>query len=519
MSASDWTKGYNATVDYAFEFQRFLIPDRLILSCLMQGLKPSASVLSGGRDDNRKLVYCELGCGQGLTINLMAARDPGGRYYGLDYSPNQVAYARDFAKAGGITNAAFLEESFEDLSTLDIPDCDVIVMHGIWSWVSKEMQDHILTFMRRKLKPGGICYVSYNCMAGRNDFPLRELLRVAERTSSATGEKKRVEDAIEFATNFAEGGAGYFERHAIAKKHLKELPEYPASYTMHEYLNANWSPAFFHDVSASMAQAKLTYAGQVDHVWNRDDLILPPEANVFRERLSSVEDTEFLKDMWHGNTFRKDIYIKGSRRVTLPEFEQIAAPLRFAPVKKPHELTFEMNTPRGKFDMSAQLFEPVLERLKKGIVTGAELTEIATRQGSNIVNVLQLMLISGQMALCVDEDAVERVSKSCGNFDEAVWAGVERGDEVYIASLPGLGSGVTLGFISYLMWRATQTGQKDRAAWVFSIIKKLNRPIRLKDAVITEDDKIREFLSEQEIEYDLGTGSLVNVGMQKQSGK
>jgi SAM-dependent methyltransferase len=515
MSIGDWTKGYNAAVDYTYEFQNFLIPDRLILACMMQGFKPSASILSGGREDERKLVYCELGCGQGLTLNLMAARDPGGRYFGLDYSPNQIANARAFAEAGDIANVTFLEESFEDLSKLDIPDCDVIVMHGIWTWVSKEMQDHILSFMRRKLKPGGICYVSYNCMVGRNDFPLRELLRVAERTSSVVGEEKRVEDAVEFAIKVAEGGAGYFQGHPIAKTHLDGLLEYKTPYIMHEYLNANWSPTFFHDVSASMAQAKLTFAGQVDHIRNRIDFVLPPEAMAFRDRLSSVEDTEFLKDMWHGNTFRKDIYVKGTRRITLAEFEQIVAPLRFARVKKAEELTLEVPTLRGKFNMSSLLFTPIHERLKKGIITGAELTDLARQHGQNIVEVLQLLFIAGQIALCVDEDAVERVSESCSKFDNAIWASVERGEELFIASLPGLGSGVNLGLINYLMWRATQTGQKDRAGWVFSFVKKMKRALHLKDETITEHDQIRAYLIEHEIEYDYATGSLVNAGMDR----
>ncbi len=513
MSATDWTNGYNAAVDYNYEFQYFLNPDRMILTCLMQGFKPSASILSGNSKDNRKLVYCELGCGQGLTLNFMAARDPGGRYYGLDYSPNQIANARAFADAAGIANVKFFEESFEDLSSLDIPDCDVIVLHGIWTWVSKEMQDHILAFMRRKLKPGGICYVSYNCMTGRNDFPLRELLRVAERTSTLVGQEKRIVEAVEFALKFAESGAGYFQQHAIAKVRLEGLLEYKAPYLLHEYLNASWSPTFFHDVSASMAQAKLTFAGEVDPMSNRIDFVLPPEAIAFLDRFSSVDDTEFLKDMWHGNAFRKDIYVKGNRRITLEEFEQIAAPLRFARVRKTEELTLEVRTPRGNFNMSPKLFTPVHEVLRQRAITGAELTDLARQQGKNIVDFLQILLASGQIALCLDEGAVEDVSKSFSKFDNAVWACVDRGEQLYIATLPGLGSGVDLGMINYLMWRATQIGQKDRAGWVFSYLKKMNRPIRLKDETITEDDQIRAYLIEHEIEYDCGTGSLVNAGL------
>jgi SAM-dependent methyltransferase len=518
VSQNDWNKGYNTSLEYTPDFQRFLIPDRLILTCLMQGLKPSIPVLSGGGEDTRKLVYCELGCGQGLTLNFLAARDPGGQYFGIDYHPDQIVNAQAFAAAGGITNISFLEKSFEDLAALEIPDCDIIVFHGVWSYISSEMQDHILAFVRRKLKPGGICYVSYNCMAGRNDFPLRELLRVAERTSPALSQNDRVVEAIEFSQKFANGGAKYFQQHTAAKSHLDQLPSYPASYTLHEYLNVDWRPVFFHEVAARMASAKLTFAGRVDQFWNRNDLALPAETNAFHERLSRIEDTEFLKDMWYGNSFRRDVYVKGSRRIDLPEFERLVAPLRFAPTKKPNDLKLEFTSLRGTLELAAALFEPILERLKVGDVTGAELTLLAKQHGQTVVDVLQFLFIAEHIGLCVDQAAVERVTKSCRNFDEAIWADIEQGKEAYVATLPGLGSGFAPNVVTYLMWRATQLGQQDRVEWAFSVLKKLNRPIRLKQSTITGDDEIRAYLVKQEIEYDDKIAPLVNAGMSSQTG-
>jgi tRNA G46 methylase TrmB len=79
-----WTKGYRTDQEYAFGLFPILYPDLLLLCAVLQGARPSAAILSGGRTDKRGLVYYELGCGQGLTLNLMAARDPGGSYFGID---------------------------------------------------------------------------------------------------------------------------------------------------------------------------------------------------------------------------------------------------------------------------------------------------------------------------------------------------------------------------------------------------------------------------------------------------
>ena len=100
MSArlSDWTHGYRTDLEYTFGVYTFLNPDLLLLSAVMRGVKPSTSILSGGAEDTRGLVYCDLGCGQGMTTNLMAARDPGGKYFGIDYNEAMIANARHWQK-------------------------------------------------------------------------------------------------------------------------------------------------------------------------------------------------------------------------------------------------------------------------------------------------------------------------------------------------------------------------------------------------------------------------------------
>jgi hypothetical protein len=48
-------------------------------------------------------------------------------------------------------------------------------LHGIWSWVSEDNRQIILDFIDRKLKPGGVLYLSYNTQPGWSAFmPLRD---------------------------------------------------------------------------------------------------------------------------------------------------------------------------------------------------------------------------------------------------------------------------------------------------------------------------------------------------------
>jgi SAM-dependent methyltransferase len=510
--APDWSKGYRTDVEYTFGLYPFLNPDTLLLSCVLQGFLPSTPILSGGKEDTRKLVYCELGCGQGLTLNLLAARDPGGQYYGIDYNPNQVAYARAFAKTAGLENAHFREESFEDLDRLDIPECDVIALHGIWTWISGPMRQHIVNFMRRKLKPGGICYISYNCTTGRNDMPLRELLVVGERTSTKTG-TDRVADAVTFAKAVAESGAGYFNHHPVAKGRLDNLTVHKPQYVIHEYLNADWQPTFFSEVARSLAEAKLNYAAAVDMSWNRLDLVLPKEAIAFKNRLTNVEDVEFLKDLWNGTMFRKDIYIKGSKPLNQTEQEKLLAPLRFALTKPAKDTSLDFKAPIGSGQMSAAHFNAVLERLKQGPATGAELSAIAKANRTNLVNVLQLLHVSNQIGLCINKDAVQRISQSLTKFDQAVWEEVERGGEIYLVTQHGLGTGATLNNIDYLIWRATQLKVKDRALFTRDALRAVGRGILHEGKPILDDEPMLEFLKTKVKSFDETVEQLMTAGM------
>ena len=111
----------------------------LLLTCVLQGMQPPAEVVATG-PAARQLAYCDLGSGQGITVNLMAARDPHGRYFGIDYNPAQIGNARTFADAAGLDNIEFIEDSFGNLDKHDLPDFDIVCIHGIISWVKPEIR-------------------------------------------------------------------------------------------------------------------------------------------------------------------------------------------------------------------------------------------------------------------------------------------------------------------------------------------------------------------------------------------
>ena len=100
---ADWRQGYRSDIEYLHMFHNFLNPDQLLLTCVLLGMRPPADVVATG-PAGRKLAYCDLGSGQGVTVNVMAARDPPGHYVGIDYNPAQIRNARGFPASAGPGN-------------------------------------------------------------------------------------------------------------------------------------------------------------------------------------------------------------------------------------------------------------------------------------------------------------------------------------------------------------------------------------------------------------------------------
>ncbi len=89
----NWTAGYVAEIDYTYGFYRELTPSVLAFCASMANLATPVSLSS--------FRYCELGCGQGFSANVIAAANPNAEVYATDFNPSQIAGARQLADEAG----------------------------------------------------------------------------------------------------------------------------------------------------------------------------------------------------------------------------------------------------------------------------------------------------------------------------------------------------------------------------------------------------------------------------------
>jgi len=107
---ADWGSGYVTDTAYVHDFCRVQTPAILSLAALSKGV-----AVPGGRGE--PLTYCDLGCGQGFTANLVAAANPQAEVFAADFNPTHIAGARALADAAGLKNVQFREAGFDEISS------------------------------------------------------------------------------------------------------------------------------------------------------------------------------------------------------------------------------------------------------------------------------------------------------------------------------------------------------------------------------------------------------------------
>ncbi len=315
---STWSEGYVMDISYTTNFYHHQVPDFLNFCLLLYGFEPL--------DLNKEFVYCELGCGKGLTSLIMAVLYPHAKFYAIDFNPEHIFFATKIKEEIGLDNIEFIEISFKEMVDERIdefPEFDFITLHGVFSWINHENRLKIVEFANKKLKPGGILNVSYNNMCGWFMMvPFQKFIIDFSKLFPEVISVRKVETATKLIKKIQEVGGIYFNIPPL-KKRLHKMDEQEINYIVHEYLNEDWQPLFFTEVLSYMQMAKLKYVGMADPIWKFERLIFSESQLKVLNELRSAFLKEMVKDYILNLSFRRDIFIKGGSYIPSSLYQKI----------------------------------------------------------------------------------------------------------------------------------------------------------------------------------------------------
>jgi SAM-dependent methyltransferase len=291
---------YVTDVPYARRFVRELSPAWLDFTALICGFQPPP------RENG--FAWCELGCGHGVTPALLAAAHPDGRFIGIDLMPQHVEFAEQLCRDAGIANAAFHALDFAAAEKLDLPRFDTIVAHGVYTWVDAAAQADLLRFVDRHLKPGGLLYLSYDCLPGwAGDMPLQHLLRVL--TERAQGDSiARLDGADKIITALQGLGADVLRLGAMGREWEALRRTLPPGYFVHQFLPPAWKPIYVTELRQAVSTIGLAPVGSATIRENVDAFTLDRPARELVAAASDPDLRELLRDYLLQKRFRRDVF-------------------------------------------------------------------------------------------------------------------------------------------------------------------------------------------------------------------
>jgi SAM-dependent methyltransferase len=374
---SDWTQGYVTDVLYTEHFFRELAPSWLNYVAALNGCQP--------RPLDPGFTYMELGCGLGQSVALMAGAHPQGRFFGVDFNPAHVDWGRRYAAEAGIGNVEFLERSFLDLTAQEVPECDFIVFHGVYTWVGPAARAGIQRIIRERLKPGGLVYTSYNCLPGwAADSPLQKL--VYETARHLTGDSsQRTQAALKGIEELVGAKFAYFTATPTAGKMAAKMAERNANYLAHEFLNDYWTPFYSSEVADEMANAKLTFVGSATLAENHLELLGSDELQAKVKAQPTQRLRQLFQDVAQNQRFRRDVFVRGHAQLNRAGIARNMERQAFGALRDLKSQANVAKVARGEVKFDEKAFPALKEALQQGTWTIAELRrEMAARKLANV---------------------------------------------------------------------------------------------------------------------------------------
>jgi SAM-dependent methyltransferase len=396
---SDWSQGYVHDLAYTDNFFAELAPAHLNYVAILNGYRP--------RPLDRPFTYCELGCGNGQSSTVLAAANPTGQFFACDINPTHVQTARRWVEAGKVGNLTVLEASFAQMVGANLPDFDFIVFHGVYSWIGPLVRRAIIEFMHKKLKPGGLVYISYNCLPGWSNVAPLQRLMIELSPSEAPDTLARVGLSLDAIKELRDLKIAYFAANPGASQFVDRIAGQPKSYLAHEYFNRDWTPFYSADVARELQAAKLTYVGSATLIENHRSVLMGQQAAALVAKQATRERQELLKDFVINQRFRRDVFAKSIPNLPAAEANRELERVALGLYKPAQDIAFQIKSPAGEFKFDNQLVRSVVANLADGPLTFGELPERPALKASpkaEVVKAAHTLLAAGQAVVFASAD-------------------------------------------------------------------------------------------------------------------
>ena len=486
LNTDSWTQGYVADVSYDYSFFSELAPIEIGFNLLNRGFFPPSL---------GQFTYCELGCGQGFTTNVLAAANPQGEFWGIDFNPTHVAEAQRLADAAKLSNIRFLDQSFAEFLKTQTPKFDFITLHGVYSWINADNRQVIVDILRQKLKVGGAVYISYNALPGWSTVqPMRDLM--AKYTEGIDNSSlQRVNKGMTFAHQLHQLQGKYFTENPSVIHDLQALEHSSYNYLAHEYFNHDFCPLYHVDVAQQLSAAKLTFATSADADAQFQDLALDKQQSEFLATLDKPALCETTRDFFLNTRFRRDIFLRGPIRLSALEQGEYLSKMRFALIIDPDTIDKEPELAGQPIPLKQEIVQPIVAALADRPQTLRALIQqpsLARLDFASVLQTLNLLVATCAVVPALPQDHEDERHQAIAGLNTEILKRSRFGADTQVLASPMTGSGIEISRPEQLFLLAHQCGA-DPAPFIWTILQLQGAKLMKEDNVLeTPEENIAE---------------------------
>ncbi len=493
---SSWSMGYMTDTLYTFGYYQELNPLRAKFIFNQAGL---------AFPDMKSGYACELGFGQGVSINIHANASTT-TWYGNDFNPSQVNFARHLAQKGA-ANIHLFEESFgEFVERDDLPKFDYIALHGIWSWISRENQDFIVEFIKKNLKVGGVVYISYNVSPGFMTFePVRQLM--AEFSKNLVAPKLNVDEKLKAIRGFIESvirvNPAVLQNNPMLPQRIQTTFTKDSHYVFAEYCNDFWHIIHFSDMVKDLDHAKLSFACSATGTEHLDNINLTPDQQQFLASLRGTPLYESTRDFIVNQQFRRDFFVRGPMQLSASEQEAALNATHFILATPVDDFNYQLNTRLGTANLKREVYEPLFNAMHDYKTHSlAELTATLTAEGklkaSEVYEAVRTLALFGILAVALPENEIDAdVVARCQKLNRDLLSDIEIANINYLAS-PVTQGGFAVSDVTRKLLQAylfhNKESEADLIAYITDELKRTGSTLNKQGKPVTSEKEQHKIL-------------------------
>jgi len=457
---SDWTAGYVAEIGYTYGYYGELNPLRASLALISAGISPPSMG-----------VHCELGYGQGISVNMHAAASTT-QWYATDFNPSQALFAQNLAVVSK-ANAQLTDQSFlEFCSRADLPEFDSIGLHGIWSWVSNDNRAVIVDFIRRKLKVGGLVYISYNTLPGWSNFaPVRHLMTQHSSVmgSQGSGVVSNIKNALAFTQGLMDTEPLFDKANPQARERFAKVSAQDQNYLAHEYFNLDWKPMYFSEIAQMLTSAKVDYACSANLLDHVDTVNITDKQANFLKAVTDNTLRETVRDYMVNQQFRRDYWIKGARRLTVPEQLEAFRGLPVVLTTSESDISLKITGNLGEVTLNENIYLPIIKCLSDHqVMTVGQIEKELNGKSIPIYSLIQAVLVLcgiGHLSVAQSDSGVQSARNTCRLINSHILDCATIRSEINYLASPVTGGGIPVNRFEQLFLVARDRGLKTPIDW------------------------------------------------------